>query len=120
MNTAAVSRVIAWGVVGLAVEVGNGPVYGTFLLHVRAGGARKWATTSSRRLEEVMVMQGGIIECPLCKGLKQIGCPTCGGAGLVENSSEPRSRRHCMNCGGLGLCTCTTCFGEGVMPIVPF
>lgn len=65
-------------------------------------------------------MQGGIVECPLCKGFKKIGCPTCGGAGLMGNGVEPCAPRHCINCGGLGLCTCTACSGEGVMPVVPF
>ena len=65
-------------------------------------------------------MQGGIVECPLCKGFKKIGCPTCGGGGLMRTDVEPRSARRCINCAGLGLCTCTVCFGEGVMPVVPF
>jgi hypothetical protein len=65
-------------------------------------------------------MQGGIMECPLCKGFKKIGCPSCGGGGLMRTDVEPRSARCCSNCGGLGLCTCTVCFGEGVMSVVPF
>ncbi len=65
-------------------------------------------------------MQGAMMECPFCKGFKKIGCPTCGGGGLMRNDSEPRSVRGCADCGGLGLCTCTVCSGEGVMPVVPF
>jgi len=71
-------------------------------------------------LQGVRFVQGGMVECPLCKGLKKIGCPTCGGGGLMRTETEPRSARGCSHCGGLGLCTCTVCFGEGVMPIVPF
>lgn len=66
------------------------------------------------------MMQGGMVECPLCKGYKKIGCPTCGGGGLMTTDVEPRSARRCANCSGLGLCTCTVCSGEGMMPVVPF
>ncbi len=83
------------------------------MLSIRATVYRKW-------FQEVSVMQGGIVECPLCKGFKKIGCPSCGGGGLMRTDVEPRSARCCSNCGGLGVCTCTVCFGEGVMPVVPF
>ena len=89
-----------------------------FFLHFSARGGKE--TCYCLLQLEGRVMQGGMVECPLCKGFKKIGCPTCGGGGLVKTDLEPRTARGCVNCNGLGLCTCTVCSGEGVMPVVPF
>lgn len=66
-------------------------------------------------------MHGGLVDCPLCKGLKQVGCPTCGGAGsLLHRDREPHEWTACPTCGGIGVYTCTACQGEGVKQVVPF
>lgn len=64
---------------------------------------------------------GGLVDCPLCQGLKKIGCPTCGGSGILREPAEgSASQNPCPTCEGVGVCTCTACQGTGVKQIVPF
>lgn len=66
-------------------------------------------------------MSGGLVDCPLCQGLKRIGCPTCGGSGTLRTRHEGRDVQvQCKTCHGTGLCQCTACQGSGVKQVVPF
>jgi DnaJ-class molecular chaperone len=66
-------------------------------------------------------MVGGLVDCPLCQGFKQIGCPTCGGSGILYGQIQGRAAQAaCPTCHGNGLCQCTACRGTGVKQVVPF
>jgi len=66
-------------------------------------------------------MVGGLIDCPLCQGLKKIGCPTCGGSGVLRAQHEgSAAQTACPTCQGNGVCQCTACRGTGVKQLVPF
>ena len=66
-------------------------------------------------------MVGGLVDCPLCQGLKKIGCPTCGGSGrLTSRRGDAVVQTPCPDCQGNGVCQCTACLGAGVKQVVPF
>ena len=66
-------------------------------------------------------MSGGLVDCPLCQGLKQIGCPTCGGSGIHRMERDGGTLQStCATCHGNGVCQCTACQGTGVRQILPF
>ena len=66
-------------------------------------------------------MSGGLVDCPLCQGLKQIGCPKCGGSGILRTTRGGDTlETSCGACQGKGVCQCTACQGTGVKQIVPF
>lgn len=66
-------------------------------------------------------MVGGLVDCPLCQGLKQIGCPKCGGSGILRvRHEESGVEAPCPACHGNGVCQCTACHGSGLKQVVPF
>jgi DnaJ-class molecular chaperone len=66
-------------------------------------------------------MVGGLVDCPLCQGLRKIGCPTCGGSGLLRQPEGSQTvEKPCQTCDGKGVCQCTACRGTGVKQVVPF
>ncbi len=66
-------------------------------------------------------MVGGLVDCPLCQGFKKIGCPTCGGSGVLWPKHEsPAGQTPCPACHGNGVCQCTACRGSGLKQVVPF
>jgi DnaJ-class molecular chaperone len=66
-------------------------------------------------------MLGGMVDCPLCQGFKKIGCPACGGSGVLQELAEGGpSQRPCPACQGNGVCECTACQGSGLKQVVPF
>jgi DnaJ-class molecular chaperone len=66
-------------------------------------------------------MVGGLVDCPLCQGLKKIGCPTCGGSGIIQElPGTSAGQTSCPTCQGNGVCQCTACQGTGLKQVVPF
>lgn len=66
-------------------------------------------------------MVGGMVDCPLCQGLRKIGCPTCGGSGVLRGpAGEGAGQAPCPTCQGNGVCQCTACQGSGLKQVVPF
>ena len=66
-------------------------------------------------------MVGGLVDCPLCQGLMKIGCPTCGGSGILRDQREGSViEAPCPTCEGNGVNQCTACLGSGVKQVVPF
>jgi len=66
-------------------------------------------------------MVGGWVDCPLCQGLKKIGCPRCGGSGVLQQLADGvQSHIPCPTCQGNGVCQCTACQGSGIKQVVPF
>jgi DnaJ-class molecular chaperone len=66
-------------------------------------------------------MVGGLVDCPLCQGLTKIGCPTCGGSGVLPTQTGGSLvQTTCASCHGDGVCECSACRGTGVKQVVPF
>lgn len=66
-------------------------------------------------------MVGGLVDCPMCQGLKKIGCPNCGGSGILRKRHEESAvETPCPACHGNGVCQCTACQGTGFKQVVPF
>ncbi len=66
-------------------------------------------------------MSGGVVDCPVCQGLKKIGCPTCGGSGVLRTRQEAGDiQSSCADCHGIGVCQCPACQGSGLKQILPF
>ena len=66
-------------------------------------------------------MSGGLVDCPVCQGLKKVGCPACGGSGVLRTGQEGAEiLSSCSACEGIGVCQCPACQGTGLMQVVPF